>query len=206
MKIAVSATVPDLNADIDPRFGRCQYFIIVDSDTMEFEAVKNESMMAAGGAGISAAQMIAKKGAEVVLTGNCGPNAHDTLSAAGVQVITGVTGQVKAAIDAFNKGEYKVTEQPNVNAHFGSGGGGNIITEDGTAGMGRGSGRGSGRGMGCGGGRGTGMGRGMMSAMPQSAPSNEAEELQMLKGEAHLMSQQLADIHHRISELEGKQR
>jgi predicted Fe-Mo cluster-binding NifX family protein len=206
MKIAVSATAPDLNTDIDPRFGRCQYFIIVDSDTMEFEAIKNESMMAAGGAGISAAQTIAKKGAEVVLTGNCGPNAHETLSAAGVQVTTGVSGQIKAAIEAYKKGEFTANEQPNVNAHFGAGGGGSTMTGGSNAGMGRGSGRGSGRGMGFGGGRGTGMGRGMMSAMPQTAPSNEAEELQMLKGEAHLMSQQLADIHHRISELEGKQR
>ena len=80
MKIAVSATGPDMDAEVDPRFGRCQYFIIVDPETMEFEAVDNESAMASGGAGISAAQMIAGKGVEAVLTGNCGPNAYQVLS------------------------------------------------------------------------------------------------------------------------------
>jgi predicted Fe-Mo cluster-binding NifX family protein len=211
MKIAVSATAPDINADIDPRFGRCQYFVIVDSDTMEFEALENESMMAAGGAGISAAQMIAKKGAQVVLTGNCGPNAHQTLSAAGVQVITGVSGQVKAAIKAYKNGKYKATDEPNVDAHFGSGGGGGSMMKDSDLGMGRGmgggGGRGMGRGMGCGRGRGTGMGGRMFSLTPQTvSPFNEEQELQMLKAEAQLMSQQLSDIQHRIDEIEKKRK
>jgi predicted Fe-Mo cluster-binding NifX family protein len=209
MKIAVSATAPDINADIDPRFGRCQYFVIVDSDTMEFEALENESMMAAGGAGISAAQMIANKGARVVLTGNCGPNAHQTLSAAGVQVITGVSGQVKAAIEAYKNGKYKATDEPNVDAHFGSGGGGGSTMRDSDMwmgrGMGGGGGRGMGRGMGRGRGLGTGMGGRMFSSTPQAASSfNEDQELQMLKAEAQLMSQQLSDIQHRIDEIEKK--
>jgi predicted Fe-Mo cluster-binding NifX family protein len=215
MKIAVSAAAPDLNTDIDPRFGRCQYFIIVDSDTMEFEAVQNESMMASGGAGISAAQMIAQKGAQVVLTGNCGPNAHQTLSAAGVQVITGVSGQVKAAIEAYKNGKYKATDEPNVDAHFGSAGGGGSTIRDSDMGMGRrmgggmggGGGRGMGRGMGYGRGRGTGMGGGMLSSTPQAtSPFNEEQELQMLKAEAQLMSQQLMDIQHRIDEIERKRK
>ena len=63
MKIAISATGPALDAEVDPRFGRCQYFIIADPETMEFEAVDNNSAMAAGGAGIAAAQMISGKGA-----------------------------------------------------------------------------------------------------------------------------------------------
>ena len=70
MKIAVSATGLDLDAEVNPRFGRCQYFVIVDPQSMEFEALDNSNAMAAGGAGISTAQMIASKGAEVVLTGN----------------------------------------------------------------------------------------------------------------------------------------
>jgi len=80
MKIAVSAAAPELDAEVDPRFGRCQYFIIVDPQSMEFEDLDNSNAMAAGGAGISTAQMIASKGVEVVLTGNCGPNAYQTLS------------------------------------------------------------------------------------------------------------------------------
>jgi predicted Fe-Mo cluster-binding NifX family protein len=69
MKIAVSATAPGLDAEVDPRFGRCQYFIIVDPETMEFEALDNSNSMASGGAGISTAQMIADKGVEAVIVG-----------------------------------------------------------------------------------------------------------------------------------------
>ena len=69
MKIAISATGKNLDAEVDPRFGRCQYFIIIDPETMQFEALENSSAMASGGAGISAAQMIAGKGVEAVLTG-----------------------------------------------------------------------------------------------------------------------------------------
>ena len=76
MEIAISATGPTLDADVDPRFGRCQYFIIADPETMQFEAMDNSSATAAGGAGISAGQAIVGKGAQAVLTGNCGPNAH----------------------------------------------------------------------------------------------------------------------------------
>ena len=86
MKVAVSASGPDLDATIDPRFGRCAYFVIVDTDDMNFEAFDNDNIALGGGAGIQSAQFVASKGANVVLTGNCGPNAVQTLSAAGVEV------------------------------------------------------------------------------------------------------------------------
>ena len=123
MRIAISATGPSLDAEVDPRFGRCQYFIIADPQTMEFEAVENASAIAAGGAGIATAQMIAGKGAEVVLTGNAGPNAYQTLSAAGIQVITGVSGRIRDAIEGYKAGRFQATSQPTVKAHFGMGGG-----------------------------------------------------------------------------------
>ena len=64
MRVAISATGPTLDAEVDPRFGRCPYFIIADPETMQFEAIDNSSATAAGGAGISAGQMIASKGVE----------------------------------------------------------------------------------------------------------------------------------------------
>jgi len=139
MKIAISATGTDLDADVDPRFGRCQHFIIVDTETMQFEAVENSSAMASGGAGIAAAQMIAGKGVAAVLTGNCGPNAHQVLSSAGIKVITGVSGNVQDVIQGYKSDKYQSSSQPNVTAHFGSGSG---------AGPGGGRGRGMGRRMG----------------------------------------------------------
>jgi predicted Fe-Mo cluster-binding NifX family protein len=135
MKIAISAMGATLDAEIDPRFGRCQYFIIVDPDTMNFEVVDNSSGMGSGGAGISTAQLIAGKGVEAVLTGNCGPNAYQVLSAAGIKVITGVSGKVKDAIQSYKSGKLQTSSQPNVAGHFGMGRGG---------GMGRGMRRGMG--------------------------------------------------------------
>jgi predicted Fe-Mo cluster-binding NifX family protein len=121
MKIAISATGSTLDAEVDPRFGRCQYFIIVDLETMEFEAVDNSSAMAAGGAGISAGQSIADKGVQAVLTGNCGPNAYEVLSAAGIKVISGVVGKVRDAIEGYKSGKFQASSQPNVPGHFGMG-------------------------------------------------------------------------------------
>ncbi len=139
MKIAVSAIAPGLDAEVDPRFGRCQYFIIVDPETMQFEAIENSSAIASGGAGISAAQMIASKRVEAILTGNCGPNAYQVLSPAGIKVITGVSGKVQDAVQDYKAGKYQASSQPNVSGHFGMGRG---------QGMGRGMGRGKGMGMG----------------------------------------------------------
>ena len=143
MKIAVSAAGDNLDTQLDPRFGRCQYFIFVDTESMKFDAVLNESASAMGGAGIQAAQNVADMKAEVVITGNMGPNAFQTLSAAGIKIITGVSGTVKDAIEKFKTGELKETPTPNVASHFGMGGGGG-------RGMGRGGGRGGGRGLGQG--------------------------------------------------------
>ncbi len=75
MKIAVSSTGKDLSSQIDPRFGRCPFFIIVDTKDMSFEVYNNENGTLTSGAGIQAAGFIASKGADAVLTGNCGPNA-----------------------------------------------------------------------------------------------------------------------------------
>jgi predicted Fe-Mo cluster-binding NifX family protein len=136
MRVAVSSTGEDLEAQIDPRFGRCQYFIIVDLDSMKYEAVLNESAMASGGAGIQAAQSIAGLGVEAVITGNVGPNAFQTLSASGIKIVTGASGIVSDAVERFKNGELRETSNPTVGSH---------------AGMGRGMGRGGGRG---GGGRG----------------------------------------------------
>ena len=121
MKIAVSATQPSVDADIDPRFGRCQYFLIIDPDTMQFEAIENAGGMASGGAGIATAQMIAGKGVEAVITGNCGPNAYQVLSTAGIKVVTGVSGKAQDAVESYKSGKLQASSQPNVAGHFGMG-------------------------------------------------------------------------------------
>jgi len=129
LKIAISATGPTLDAEVDPRFGRCQYFLIIDPDTMEFEAIDNTNKMASGGAGIASAQAVASKGVQVVLTGNCGPNASQTLSGAGVQVVTGVSGKIRDVVEGYKSGRYKTSSGPNVSAHFGMGRGASRVSE-----------------------------------------------------------------------------
>jgi len=116
LKIAISATGKDLNAMVDPRFGRCSYFILVEVEGKEikgFEAIENPAATAMGGAGIQAAQTIANKGAEVVIAGNIGPNAFGVLSTSGIKVITGVAGiSVKEAVERYLKGELRETSTP----------------------------------------------------------------------------------------------
>jgi predicted Fe-Mo cluster-binding NifX family protein len=180
MKIAISATGPNLNDEVDPRFGRCQYFIIVESETMQFKSMQNPNIMAAGGAGISTSQTIANSGVQVVLTGDCGPNAYQVLSAAGVQVITGVAGKIRDVVQGYKSGKFKAVPQPNVGSPFGMG-------------MGRGKGRGKvhGRGVGV-----------MSMAGPSSQPASPEQEIEALKAQSQMLAQQLSEIQHRIEDLE----
>ena len=106
MKIAISATAPHLDADLDPRFGRCSYFLVVDTESMEFEAIENPAMTAPGGAGIQAAQAVVNEGVEAVVTGDCGPNAYQVLSTAGIPVYAGTSGKVRDVVEAFKRGEF----------------------------------------------------------------------------------------------------
>jgi len=147
MKIAISSSGQELAAQLDPRFGRCQYFLIIETDDMSFEVFGNENAALGGGAGIQAAQFIAAKGARTVITGHCGPNAMQTLSAARIQVYVGQDGAIQDLVDKFKSGLLTPTTEANASAHAGTGG----------KSMGPGQGTGRGRGMG---GRGMG-GRGM---------------------------------------------
>jgi predicted Fe-Mo cluster-binding NifX family protein len=122
MKICVTSTGNSLDAQIDPRFGRCSYFVIVDSETMQFEAVPNMAAGASGGAGIQAAQIIAKKGVKLLITGNVGPNAFGALSAAGIEIMTDASGTIKEVIEKYKNGELEKTGSPTVGGHSGMGG------------------------------------------------------------------------------------
>jgi predicted Fe-Mo cluster-binding NifX family protein len=154
MKVAISSSGKDLDSLIDPRFGRCPYFVIVESDNMSFEVFDNESIALGGGAGIQSAQFISSKGAKAVITGNCGPNAVQTLSAAGVELYLGNTGTVSEVLEKYKSGSMTPTNKANVSDHSGLAGKTSV-------GRGMGMDRGRGRGQGMGGGRGMGRGRSM---------------------------------------------
>ncbi len=121
MKVAVTATGKDLDAQVDPRFGRCQFFIFVDPETLDFEAVPNGAAMAPGGAGIQAAQTVIDKGVEAVITGNVGPNAIQALQAAGVKVFVGAQGTVRESVDLFKAGKLQEATSATAPPHGGMG-------------------------------------------------------------------------------------
>lgn len=115
MKIAITSKGTDLSSDVDPRFGRAAHILIVDTFSLGVEALDNsENVNAFKGAGIQAASMVSDKGAGVLLTGFCGPNAFKTLNAAGVKVVNDVSGTVRDAVTAFNEGRVTFAESPNV--------------------------------------------------------------------------------------------
>jgi predicted Fe-Mo cluster-binding NifX family protein len=120
MKIAVTSTGKTLDSQVDPRFGRAACFIVVDTDVMDvLNVLENENVAAGGGAGISSAKAVIDAGAEAVLTGNCGPNAERTLTAAGVKLFTGATGTVAEAVELFKSGKLAAASGPNVESHSG---------------------------------------------------------------------------------------
>ena len=122
MKICVTATANSLDAQIDPRFGRCSYLVIIDSETVQFEAIPNMAAGATSGAGIQVAQTITSKGVKLLITGNIGPKAFGALSAAGIEIVTGAFGTIREAVEKFKRGELKKTGAPTVGGHFGMGG------------------------------------------------------------------------------------
>lgn len=121
MKVAISAMGKTLDAAVDPRFGRCSTFVLVETEGLSFEAIENGSSALSGGAGIQSAQLMAQKGVKTVLTGNCGPNAHQTLSAAGIDVVTGCSGTVAETVERFRSGQLQAAAAPTVASHAGMG-------------------------------------------------------------------------------------
>jgi len=119
MKVAISAQGDNLDVPVDPRFGRCLYFILYDTETEKFEVMDNSASAAGGGAGIQTAQAIVNSGTEAVLTGNVGPNAFKALDAANIKIYTGVYGKIYEALIKLKEGSLKSPSVPSVESHHG---------------------------------------------------------------------------------------
>ena len=225
MKIVISSTGPSLDSEVDPRFGRCQYFMVVDLDDMSFEALPNENLAQGSGVGIQAAKLVADRGAKAVLTGNIGPNAQDVLAEVGVDVIAGISGTVREKAQQYKNGELQPSNQPNArlipdlraDANQSQRQRAQQVPNAGS-GMGRGMGMGMGvgRGMRCGcrkgGGRGMGMRMEQGTGRAQSAPTavtslrnlTGEDELANLKEDARILREEMQTIERRIKELENE--
>ena len=199
MKICVTSNGPTMDASVDPRFGRCQYFVFVDSETMEYEAMPNPGIGASSGAGIQAAQTIADKGAGVVITGQVGPNAIQTLGATNISIVTGASGTVSDAIEQYKSGQLQAAPAAPAAPAPGMPAAGMPGAGMGR-GMGRGGGRGGGRGMG--GGMGQGMGRGMGLAAPVTpTPPVPSQPAQTLDEEIQVLESKMIEIKAKLEEL-----
>jgi len=119
MKIAITTQGQDLSSQLDPRFGRTKWFILIDADTNQFEAYDNTlNLNASSGAGIQTAQNVANFEAEAVITGNMGPNAFKTLNAAKVKVFLSKASTAQEALDLFKEGKLQEVTEANVEGHW----------------------------------------------------------------------------------------
>ncbi len=119
MLICITSQGSDLDSQVDPRFGRAAKFVLVETDTGEFNVVDNaQNLQAAQGAGIQAAQNVVNAGAKAVVTGHCGPKAFTALNAGGIDTYTGASGAVKDALEAYKSGKLKKAAGADVEGHW----------------------------------------------------------------------------------------
>jgi predicted Fe-Mo cluster-binding NifX family protein len=123
-KIAICAQGPGMDCAVDQRFGRCFYFVLASADEEQHKAVPNPSVGASGGAGVQTAQFLAEKGVDAVLVGNIGPKAFSALSAAGIEVYSGISGTVADALEQYRSGLLRRVSDSTVPSHYGLGRGG----------------------------------------------------------------------------------
>ncbi len=119
MKVAVTANGTSVEDEVDQRFGRARYFVVVDTETDAVEVQDNEvNLNAVQGAGIQSAQNLAAIGVSAVITGHLGPNAFRTLSAAGIKGYTGAKGKIAEAIKEFKAGKLTPVDSADVEGHW----------------------------------------------------------------------------------------
>ena len=120
MKIVISTTAPDLDSAVDPRFGRCAFLLVVDTETLQWDAVTNAAALASGGAGIQAAQFAVNQKAGAVISGDFGPNAYNALNAAGVPMyLFGSGGTAREMVARFKSGQLRQVGSPTQPGHHG---------------------------------------------------------------------------------------
>jgi len=119
MKIAFTTSGKDLESPLDTRFGRAPGFLVYDVDSAATEFIDNQqSLDAAQGAGIQAAEIVVRSGAQAVVTGHCGPKAFRVLSAAGVKVFNASQPTIAAALAAYKAGTLKLADSADVEGHW----------------------------------------------------------------------------------------
>ena len=204
MKVAISAAGKDLESTIDERFGRCRHFIILETGDMSYEVIENTDADLSTSAGIQSASLVAAKGVEAVITGNCGPKAMQVFAATTIKVIIGQHGMIKDVVEKFKRGELNPSTRGNVPGKSG------VAQSESTRGVGRpGVNLGGGGGMGMGGGGGMGMGgrcrrlydTGSSDVQDPAGNLSREQELVQLQQQADELKKQMNAIHSRMKSL-----
>ena len=119
MRIAVAAQGSDVNSRVDPRFGRARSFLVIDTEDDSVEEVDNvQNLHAAQGAGIQAAENVARHKVDVVIAGNFGPKAFQALAAAGIKAASWADGTVVDAVELARNNKLTISDQANVRGHW----------------------------------------------------------------------------------------
>ena len=121
MKIAISSTGNNLDSNLDPRFGRCAYFLIVDPADMDYEVFNNQGAAQSRGAGIKAVNFLAGQNVGAVITGHASLNVFKTLASAGIEIFEEQQGTIKEVVARYKSGGLKPATQSAVNAYFETG-------------------------------------------------------------------------------------
>lgn len=111
MKVILTVATPTLESDVDPRFGRGAYLLLVDPDTLEWEAIPNPGVNAQGGAGIKAAEFVSTQEVKAVISGDFGPNAYQALAASGLSMYLFDKCQTaREVLEGFKAGQLKLVQ------------------------------------------------------------------------------------------------
>ena len=122
MKIAISSTGKTLESEVDSKFGRCKYFLIIEIENKkikDFKVVENTAKAQAGGAGIGAGEIIANQKVDSIITVNLGPRAFSIFDQFKIKVYHG-EGKIKEVVENFANGKLKKLSNSNASQHHGS--------------------------------------------------------------------------------------
>ena len=122
MKIAVSSSGNSLDSTLDPRFGRCAYFLIVNPADTRYEVFNNQGAAQSRGAGIQAAKFLVAKDVTAVISGHVRPNVLQVFAAANIETFVAEQGTIKEVVERYKSGGLRPTRQTAVGAQGVAGG------------------------------------------------------------------------------------
>ena len=117
MKVAISSKGTELNSQVDVRFGRGEYFVIIDGDNVT--SMENQAKFAQHGAGGEVVRLLSNENIDVILTGEVGPNAGIALDSFEIKAFRGISGTVEETYNKWKNGELEEVKGATTDSHNG---------------------------------------------------------------------------------------